>query len=194
MLTIKEFRKLTYQFAKEFEPNLDIPVIVLPDDKHKSEELPDVYILGEYCEMHFPNSKYTFDSRFSEVQGQHIKIYYGSFVRTFLFASDEKIQEKLRETVEHEIIHYREHLIGIDDLGEQDQADLMEIKRQRGLLSFTERHPMLFTILYLTVVFLFIPLLLLLPGAWKLVVIFVGLLFTIAYLTRKKHSEKNENR
>ena len=103
----------------------------LPDDffrelhygVHLSEEYKpspyakndDLVIMGEYS-----RSK----------QGNKITIYYGSFVRTCSWMSEEQLKDKLRETVRHEFRHHMENLAGMYGADSLEHEDIEELKKK----------------------------------------------------------------
>jgi len=74
---------------------------------------PDVYLLGEYItEPHL---------------GRFIRIYYGSFVKTFAREPAAVWYDELEETILHELQHHIEALAGVDWLGLEDLRHLQEL-------------------------------------------------------------------
>ncbi len=161
MLSLIQFKKAVREITEQVAPELDIPVIVDPESKTKSPDLPDVYTMGEYLEMRFPDDSYAFEPKYKP-SGQHIKIYYGSFVKNCLFLSDEELLEKIKEVIEHELIHYGYSKRGEKDLlAVQDEIDIYQIKTQKGLLTLIERYPA-----FLPIVFMLAACILLLLVSW----------------------------
>ncbi len=80
------------------------------------EELPDVYILGEYIEDPY--------------LGNSIVLYYGSFVALFRDEPVEVWEDELWETMVHEVRHHIEHRAGVYDLDLEDLRQLEEFRRQ----------------------------------------------------------------
>lgn len=93
-------------------------IVISEEAVQDDEELPDVYILGEYIEdPHLGNS---------------IMLYYGSFVALFHDEPVEVWEEELWETMLHEVRHHVEHRAGVYDLDLEDLRQLEEFRRQAG--------------------------------------------------------------
>lgn len=78
-----------------------------PDDP------PDVFLLGEYITEPY--------------LGRFIRIYYGSFAKTFAGDPPEVWYDELEETILHELRHHIEALAGVDWLGLEDLRHLQEL-------------------------------------------------------------------
>ena len=103
----------------------------LPDDffrelhygVHLSEEYKpspyaqndDLVIMGEYTRSR---------------QGNKIIIYYGSFVRTCGWMSDEQLKNRLREVVRHEFRHHMENLAGMYGADSLEHEDIEDLKKK----------------------------------------------------------------
>src|SRR5690554_5508947 len=85
------------KLPKEFFQKLNEGVVLLPGYKlHKlSREDKKLYILGEYRKS---------------ITGSHIRIYYGSYRRVFDGIGEDKLVERLEETLLHEFTHHLETL------------------------------------------------------------------------------------
>lgn len=81
---------------------------LLPDVK-KSEDDEEMFTLGQY----FCNSL-----------GRYVNLYYGSFEALYGHLSDEKIAEKLKKTLYHELTHHVESLAGDRSLEREDEEYL----------------------------------------------------------------------
>lgn len=119
MLSYDEAGDALDLFAEELPPEFYRDLnggIVLDTDAKAHPELPeDKYlVLGEYIR----------DTRL----GNHVRIYYGSFVRTFPYVSDGFWRKKLREVLRHEMRHHVENLAGVRDLELEDEAFLARAK------------------------------------------------------------------
>ena len=62
------------------------------------------------------------------VRGNKITIYYGSFVRTCSWMSEEQLKDRLREIVRHEFRHHMENLAGMYGADSLEHEDREEIK------------------------------------------------------------------
>ena len=74
----------------------------------------DLVIMGEYSRTCY---------------GNEIRIYYGSFARTYPNASREFIKDRLREVVRHEFRHHMENrggMHGVDSLEHEDKVSLRQ--------------------------------------------------------------------
>ena len=82
----------------------------LLEEAHPDPALPDVYILGEYC---------------NDCLGLYVNLYYGSFAA--LAEREEWDQEaweaELRTTLSHELTHHMENLGGLHSLEDRDAAE-----------------------------------------------------------------------
>lgn len=88
---------------------------LLPDVR-KSEENDDMFTLGQY---------------FSNSLGRYVNLYYGSFEALYGHLSDEKIAEKLKKTLYHELTHHVESLAGDRSLEREDEEYLAEYEALR---------------------------------------------------------------
>ena len=92
----------------------------LLEDTVPDPELPEVYILGEYCD---------------DCLGQYINLYYGSFAA--LAEQEgwdrETWEQELRVTLSHELTHHMESRGGLHALDDRDAAELAAWKQEYGL-------------------------------------------------------------
>lgn len=91
----------------------------LLEDVVLDPELPEVYILGEYCDDNL---------------GRYINLYYGSFAA---LAEREEWTEadwrsELRQTLCHELTHHMEGRGGLHALDDKDEAELAAWRAERG--------------------------------------------------------------
>ncbi len=113
LLDIDEVNRILNDLYEEIpEPlfqRLNGGVLLLEEEKRRSEENGDLYTMGEYCH---------------DGMGRYIKIYYGSFA-ALLSRKPRKIwEEELRKTLRHELTHHVEGLAGERTLEEKDQQQL----------------------------------------------------------------------
>ena len=90
--------------------------VVLSEDLKISPyaKADDLVIMGEYRRAYF---------------GNQITIYYGSFVRTCSWMSEEELKNKIREVVRHEFRHHMENLAGVYGKDSLEYEDKEELKR-----------------------------------------------------------------
>lgn len=79
--------------------------------------LPDVYILGEYCE---------------DCLGLYVNLYYGSFAALAEREDWDKDTwaAELRTTLTHELTHHLENLGGLHALDDRDAAELEAMRQE----------------------------------------------------------------
>ena len=114
ILTIDQVNALLDGMAEALPPvlfeGLNGGVNLLEEEK-PDPELPEVYILGEYCDG---------------CLGLYINLYYGSFAA--LAEREEWDQEaweaELRTTLSHELTHHMENLGGLHSLEDRDAAEM----------------------------------------------------------------------
>ena len=114
ILTIDQVNALLDGMAEALPPvlfeGLNGGVNLLEEEK-PDPELPEVYILGEYCDG---------------CLGLYINLYYGSFAA--LAEREEWDQEaweaELRTTLSHELTHHMENLGGLHALEDKDAAEM----------------------------------------------------------------------
>jgi predicted Zn-dependent protease with MMP-like domain len=111
-LTVKigVFRKAVERVLRTVPPdllgNLNGGFVVLPEEKPDGEYV----IMGEYIE--------------DPALGNMVVLYYGSFVDQLGEAPEEEWVEEIEETVFHELRHHVELMAGVDDLSEEERAEL----------------------------------------------------------------------
>lgn len=100
----------------EFFKKLNEGIVLLPRYKihPSSRDNNKLYIMGEYS---------------VSITGRNIKIYYGSFEKTYRYRSRQVIYERLKETLLHEFTHHLESLAGEKDLEIKDAEDLRRYKK-----------------------------------------------------------------
>jgi len=109
--------KMAEEFPEPLFDGLSGGVNLLPDVQ-TDPELPDVYILGEYCD---------------DLLGRYINLYYGSFAALAEREDWTQAQwnDELRTTLSHELTHHMEGRAGVEDLDRRDAAELEEYRRNR---------------------------------------------------------------
>ena len=121
MYTIEEVDAYLHEIVQElpeaFFQRLNGGIILLPDCKTHPQGTGDLYIMGDYCNR--------YDT------GRCIRIYYGSFQRTYGRAPEHVLREKLRETLLHEFTHHLESLAGERGLEIKDKMQLEAYKRAK---------------------------------------------------------------
>jgi len=119
MVTIEEFDAMLDEIAQDipgaFFGGLSGGIILLEACKLHPEGAGDLYIMGEYSSR--------------RDMGRCIRVYYGSFMRTFGHLSRHALRERLRATLLHELTHHLESLAGERGLEAQDRLQLEEYKR-----------------------------------------------------------------
>lgn len=123
MVTPKEFRKLVAEALDHIPPalleGLDAGVLVAEEARRHSDELPDVYILGEYVDD--PHGL-----------GRYIVLYYGSFRAILANADVKTLRREIEATIRHELRHHVENLAGVDDLDEEDWRELQALRAEQA--------------------------------------------------------------
>lgn len=109
--------KMAEEFPEPLFEGLSGGINLLPDVQ-PDPELPDVYILGEYCD---------------DLLGRYINLYYGSFAaladrEDWMLA---QWNDELRTTLSHELTHHMEGRAGVDDLDRRDAAELEAYRLHR---------------------------------------------------------------
>ena len=85
-------------------------ILLLNETKlHPKAVNNDLYILGLYVRNSI---------------GRHIEIYYGSISRVYGHLSKERLTQKLRDILRHEVRHHNEFLAGVDDLCDYDREQI----------------------------------------------------------------------
>lgn len=99
------------ELPEEFYKELNGGILLLPEAKISPYAVSDdLYIMGEYI--------------YSISMGRMIKIYYGSFEKTYSCLSDSALTEQIREVLYHEFTHHMESLAGEKGLELKDEAQL----------------------------------------------------------------------
>lgn len=120
MIDIDAFTEMADEIANdlpaEFYRQLNGGVLILERCKAHPQSRPEapLYIMGEYTH--------------SRMMGRYIAIYYGSFARTYGNFPEDKLREKLRETIVHEFRHHMESLSGRRELEIEDARQLAEYR------------------------------------------------------------------
>jgi len=109
--------KMAEEFPEPLFDGLSGGGNLLPDVQ-TDPELPDVYILGEYCD---------------DLLGRYVNLYYGSFAALAEREDWTQAQwnDELRTTLAHELTHHMEGRAGVEDLDRRDAAELEEYRRNR---------------------------------------------------------------
>ena len=71
--------------------------------------------------------------------GRYVVIYYGSFMKLYPEVEREVLKKHLRKTLFHELTHHLEMLAGERGLEIQDEIDIANYRRQRGLVRGKEK-------------------------------------------------------
>lgn len=123
MVTLKEFRKMVAEALDRVPPalleGLDAGVLVVEEARRHSDDLPDVYILGEYVDD--PHGL-----------GRYIVLYYGSFRGILADADVKTLRREIEETIRHELRHHVESLAGVADLDEEDWRELQALRARQA--------------------------------------------------------------
>lgn len=99
------------ELPAEFYRELNGGILLLPEAKISPYAVSDdLYIMGEYI--------------YSSSMGRMIKIYYGSFARSYNHLSEDALTEQIREVLYHEFTHHMESLAGEKGLELKDEAQL----------------------------------------------------------------------
>jgi len=120
MIDIEAFTVMADDIAnglpQEFFRQLNGGVLILEQCKVHPASTPEapLYIMGEYTN--------------SRMMGRYVSIYYGSFEKTYSYLPEDKLKEKLRETIVHEFRHHLESLSGKRDLEIEDARRLAEYR------------------------------------------------------------------
>ncbi len=123
MISLDEFYDLLDEVCEElpdeFFKDLHQGIVVSEEVKISPHaRADDLLIMGEYRRSRYGNG---------------ITIYYGSFEKSFPFASREFLKDKLRGVVRHEFRHHMENLAGIygrESLEHEDEVELREYKNR----------------------------------------------------------------
>ena len=120
ILTIDQVHQMLDSMAEALPPALFEGLnggVNLLEEAHPDPALPDVYVLGEYC---------------NDCLGLYVNLYYGSFAA---LAEREEWDEaawaaELRTTLSHELTHHMENLGGLHALDDRDEADLEALRAE----------------------------------------------------------------
>lgn len=124
-MTIDRAQILLDQIAESLPPELykelNGGILLLPQVKLSPYAVgSDLYILGEY--------------QSGGSMGRLIKIYYGSFEKLFGNLDENDFKEQLKKTLFHEFTHHLESLAGERGLEIEDEKQLAEYRRKKGVL------------------------------------------------------------
>lgn len=118
--SIEEVHSILDQIAedlpKDFFKDLNEGIVLLPQYKIHPQSRGNrlIYIMGEYS---------------VSIAGRNIKIYYGSFKRTYGGNSKDFIYQRLRDTLLHEFTHHLESLAGERGLEIKDKEKIESYRR-----------------------------------------------------------------
>ena len=120
-MTIDEMHLMLDEIVEEFPPaffeTLNGGISLLPHTKMSGHAVAnDLYTLGEYRR---------------DAMGRYIYLYYGSIIHAHGHLSPERMRERLRKLVSHELTHHLESLAGEKGL---------EIKDRENLQRYLNRH------------------------------------------------------
>lgn len=120
MISIDEAQVMLDEIAGELPPEffkrLNGGIALLPDVKRSPYAVnDDLYIMGEY--------------HVSRHLGRMIRIYYGSFIRTFGHLSREAAYEQLKNILLHEFTHHLESQAGENALVKKDIEFINKYRR-----------------------------------------------------------------
>jgi len=120
-LTIDEVNGLLDEMAEAFPAALFEGLnggVNLLEEAVPDPELPEVYILGEYCD---------------DLLGNYINLYYGSFAALAEQEDWDRAtwEEELRTTLSHELTHHMERRGGLHALDDRDAAELARWRKEQ---------------------------------------------------------------
>lgn len=123
MIELEKFleivEELSDEIPAEFFEGLNGGVRVLEECKINPHAInDDLIIMGEY--------------HHSSVMGNHIVIYYGSFMKLCEHLSEENLKKRVRKTLRHEFRHHLEQRSGLKDLEIDDRNRLLEYLRNNA--------------------------------------------------------------
>ena len=120
MIELEEFleivEELSAEIPLEFFEELNGGIIVLEEcrvNPHAKND--DLIVLGEY--------------HHSSVVGNHIVIYYGSFMKLYGHFTRGNLKARTRKTLRHEFRHHLERRSGLKDLEIEDRVNLLKYLR-----------------------------------------------------------------
>jgi len=116
-MTVEEFRdmldEILGEIPEEYFVDLNGGVQLVEEIKiHPQSVENELRIMGEYIR--------------SGIMGRNIRIYYGSFMAVYGYLPYDRLQERVRETVLHELMHHLEFLAGFRDLEVEDEVQLAD--------------------------------------------------------------------
>jgi predicted Zn-dependent protease with MMP-like domain len=112
------FNKIVEEFPTIYTKG--IHGIFLSREVKKDPSISSLYRLGEY-------------RREPRGLGDHIVIYYGSFMIIYGHLSIDEMKEQVSHTLLHEVQHHLEHKSGIDKLGDEDRLFIANYKKKMGI-------------------------------------------------------------
>lgn len=117
MIEVEEFleivEELSGEIPQEFFEGLNGGVRVAEECKINPHAVDnDLVILGEYHR--------------NRAMGNHIIIYYGSYMRIYGYLSNEELKNRIRKTLRHEFRHHLEGRSGLKDLAVEDEIYLRQ--------------------------------------------------------------------
>ncbi|WP_352401087.1 metallopeptidase family protein [Anaerotignum sp.] len=123
MISLEGFALLADQVANEipaiFYEGLNGGIQLKEEERlHPlSKKNAPVYILGLYIKDDF--------------MGSHIELYYGSFAKVCRSFTEERLIKEIRDVLRHELQHHVELMCGNTDLIQEDEKELMKIRKRR---------------------------------------------------------------
>jgi len=117
MIEVEEFlgivEELSGEIPQEFFEGLNGGVRVMEECKINPHAVDnDLVILGEYHR--------------NRAMGNHIIIYYGSYMKIYGYLSNEELKNRVRKTLRHEFRHHLEGRSGLKDLEIEDEIYLRQ--------------------------------------------------------------------
>jgi hypothetical protein len=121
-MNFQEFSRLYEEVREEFPSQYLVGLhgCFLRQEVKKDSAGPGLVRLGEYIRQ--PSGL-----------GDHIVLYYGSFIEAYGALAPKKMKEKIFETFAHEVRHHLEHQAGIDPLGDEDRRNLANFRQRMRL-------------------------------------------------------------
>lgn len=107
------------EIPQDFYKELSGGVVLVEHAKKHAETRPDypLYIMGEYQRS---------------AMGRQIIIYYGSFKKAYHHLSENRLYERLKETLLHEFTHHLENLAGERSLEKKDAERINSYRQIRS--------------------------------------------------------------
>ena len=117
MIEVEEFlgivEELSEEIPSEFFEELHGGIRVLEECKFNPHAVNnDLVILGEYHR--------------NRTMGNHIIIYYGSYMKIYGYLAREELKNRVRKTLRHEFRHHLEGRSGLKDLEIEDKIYLRQ--------------------------------------------------------------------